>query len=64
MAFMSTSYAAFARRKSDIEVFMSGVDCDMPIRNPTPSAMIAIIARNRPKLFLNSFTIFLVNFFI
>ena len=47
-----------------MEVFISGVDCEMPIRKPTPRAIIAIMARNLPKLFLNSFTIFFVNFFI
>ena len=43
---------------------MSGVAWEMPIRNPTPSAIIAIMARNLPKLFLNSLTIFFENFFI
>ena len=40
---------------------MSGVACVTPIKNPTPSAMIAMMAMNRPKLVLNSFAMFLLN---
>ena len=43
---------------------MSGVACVTPIKNPTPSAMIAMMAMNRPKLVLNSLAMFLLNFLI
>ena len=36
---------------------ISGVACNTPMRKPTPSAMIAMMAMNRPKPDLNSLRI-------